>query len=77
MAEHPDDVTIRDSSIRLGQLLKLAGLVDTGAEVKDVLAAGEVAVNGEGETRRGRQLVEGDVVAIGDREVRLRTAPTA
>lgn len=49
--------------IRLGQLLKLADLVDNGAEAKDAIAAGEVSVNGEVETRRGRQLGVGDVVS--------------
>jgi ribosome-associated protein len=57
------DVPIRDEVIRLGQLLKYAGLVDSGAEAKDVLAEGLVTVNGEREERRGRQLRAGDVVA--------------
>ena len=57
--------------IRLGQLLKAAGLVDTGGEAKLLLADGQVRVNGEVETRRGRQLVPGDVVALGDASVRL------
>ena len=57
--------------IRLGQLLKAAGLVDSGGEAKAVLLTGSVTVNGEVETRRGRQLVPGDVVAAGDASVRL------
>ena len=61
----PVDVPIRDESIRLGQFLKLANLVETGAEAKPVLADGAVTVNGEVETRRGRQLVRGDVVTLG------------
>jgi ribosome-associated protein len=48
--------------IRLGQYLKPAELVDTGAEGKHLIAAGEVVVNDEVETRRGRQLADGDVV---------------
>jgi ribosome-associated protein len=68
------DVEIRDTSIRLGQLLKLAGLVEHGAAAKDVLDAGEVTVNGRAEARRGRQLVAGDVVALGTDRVRVRTA---
>ena len=48
-----------------------AGLVETGGEAKLVLAEGLVSVNGEVETRRGRQLVPGDVVAAGDASVRL------
>ena len=55
-------VSTREGSIRLGQLLKLADLVDTGADAKLLLAEGQVLVNGEVETRRGRQLVEGDTV---------------
>jgi ribosome-associated protein len=61
----PRDVPIRDESIRLGQFLKLADLVDTGSDAKPLLAAGEVRVNGEVESRRGRRLVAGDVVTLG------------
>ena len=63
------EVPIRDASIRLGQLLKLADLVDDGAEAKEVIARGLVTVNGEVETRRGRQLVPGDTVAVGGQTV--------
>ena len=58
-------VPIRDASIRLGQLLKLADLVDDGSEAKAVLAQGLVRVNGEVETRRGRQVGPGDTVDLG------------
>lgn len=57
------EVEIKDESIRLGQLLKLADLIDAGSDAKELLAQGEVTVNGELETRRGRQLVPGDTVA--------------
>jgi ribosome-associated protein len=57
-------VPIRDASIRLGQFLKLADLIDQGADAKPLLASGEVRVNGQVETRRGRQLVKGDQVAL-------------
>jgi ribosome-associated protein len=61
-----------EDTIRLGQLLKLADLVGTGAEVKDVLVSGVVRVNGEPEERRGRQLHRGDVVSVeGSDEVRV------
>jgi ribosome-associated protein len=63
----PDDVPIREEMIRLGQFLKLAGLVEHGGQAKEVIAAGEVLVNGEVETRRGRQLHVGDVVRLGER----------
>jgi ribosome-associated protein len=60
-------VEIRDEAIRLGQLLQLAGLVDSGSDAKLLLLGGEVLVNGEPETRRGRQLRDGDVVeALGE-----------
>jgi ribosome-associated protein len=65
------DVVIRGEMIRLGQLLKVAGVIDSGAEVKAFLAEEEVLVNGEREDRRGRQLHPGDVVRIGDRELRV------
>jgi ribosome-associated protein len=64
-------VTIRDESIRLGQFLKLADLIDNGAEVKPLMMQGLVSVNDEVETRRGRQLVKGDVVTLGDERVRV------
>jgi ribosome-associated protein len=65
------EITIRGDMIRLGQLLKLAGVIDTGAEVKAFLAEHAVLVNGEPEGRRGRQLHPGDVVTVGDRELRV------
>ncbi|HTW15122.1 MAG TPA: RNA-binding S4 domain-containing protein [Nocardioides sp.] len=67
----PFDVPIRDESIRLGQFLKLANLVESGADAKPVIAAGEVTVNGEVETRRGRQLTQGDVVVLGPQAARV------
>ncbi|MCW2967966.1 MAG: RNA-binding protein, partial [Solirubrobacteraceae bacterium] len=59
------EVTIRGDMIRLGQLLKLAGLADGGGEAKALLAEGVVSVNGEPEERRGRQVHPGDVVLVG------------
>ena len=58
------DVAIADDMIRLGQFLKLAGVLDSGGETKSAIAAGEVVVNGEVDLRRGRQLRRGDVVAV-------------
>lgn len=65
------DVPIRDASIRLGQFLKLAGLIDSGADAKSVIADGLVRVNGDVETRRGRQLRAGDVVVFSGRGARV------
>jgi len=67
----PVDVPIRDESIRLGQFLKLANLVESGAEAKPVIADGAVSVNGEVETRRGRQLTLGDVVELRGQAARV------
>lgn len=63
------DFAIRGDMIRLSQLLKAAGLADSGAEAKELVVSGAVRVNGEVETRRGRQLHRGDVVAFGDETV--------
>ncbi|HSP37190.1 MAG TPA: RNA-binding S4 domain-containing protein [Frankiaceae bacterium] len=60
------DVPISGESIRLGQFLKLANAIDSGSDAKALLADGHVTVNGEPETRRGRQLAKGDVVRVGD-----------
>ena len=65
------EVPIRGDTIRLGQLLKLAGLIDAGGEVKAFLASTPVRVNGEPEGRRGRQLHPGDEVQAGDEVVRV------
>lgn len=59
-----EDVEIGPEGIRLGQLLKYVNAVDTGGDAKDLLASGEVEVNGEVETRRGAQIRPGDVVAL-------------
>lgn len=67
----PQDVPISDESIRLGQFLKLANLVESGAEAKPLIASGQVQVNGEVETRRGRQLAQGDVVALAGQSARV------
>ena len=56
------NITISDASIRLGQLLKLAGLVEDGGHARALLGSGVVAVDGDVETRRGRQIRPGDVV---------------
>jgi ribosome-associated protein len=65
------DVEIRDEMIRLGQLLKLAGVVDDGAQAREAIEAGEVTVGGVVETRRGRQLHPGDVVAYAGQSLRI------
>jgi ribosome-associated protein len=65
------EVTIRGDMIRLGQLLKLAGLADSGGDARALVEDGAVTVNGEVETRRGRQLHPGDVIAVAEEAVRI------
>ena len=62
--QQPKTVSVKDGAIRLGQFLKLAGIADSGAGARELLAEGEVTVNGEVEQRRGRQLSSGDVVVV-------------
>lgn len=57
-------ITIKDDFIKLGQALKLAGFVGSGVDAKYVIQDGQVEVNGEVDTRRGRKLIEGDVVTF-------------
>lgn len=65
------EVPIRDESIRLGQLLKLSGLVDDGAMARAVIEAGEVTVDGEVWARRGKQVRPGMVVTYAGESVRV------
>lgn len=57
-----NSVKIKDEFIKLGQLLKLAGLCESGVDAKIAIQDGLVKVNGEIDTRRGRKIVPGDVV---------------
>jgi ribosome-associated protein len=68
------DVSIRGEMIRLGQLLKLAGLVEGGGEIRAFLTEATVLVNDEPEVRRGRQLRPGDRVRIGELELHVSRA---
>jgi len=68
-------VEISDDSIRLGQFLKLADLAEDGVHAHELLEAGAVEVNGRVEQRRGRQLRDGDVVAVGPDKARLSARP--
>ncbi len=65
------EIALRDGMIRLGQLLKLADFVDSGGEVRWFLDEAQITVNGEPESRRGRQLRPGDVVVVNGDELRL------
>jgi len=64
MSTNSEPLVIRDDMIRLGQALKLANVVEDGVDARDVILAGDIQVNGETETRRGRQLHAGDIITI-------------
>ena len=66
-----DVVRLRDEYIKLGQALKAAGLVGSGAEAKEVIVEGSVKVNGETDTRRGRKLYAGDIITFNGEEVKI------
>lgn len=79
MRQPPTPQTVPvEGEIRLGQLLKLVGVAESGADARALLTDGEVQVNGEPEVRRGRRLVAGDVVVVdlvdGQRSYRLASA---
>lgn len=65
-------ITIKDEFIKLGQALKLAGLVASGIEAKIVIQNGEVTVNGEVDERRGKKLYPGDVFEYNGKKVEVR-----
>ena len=60
-----------DEFIKLGQALKKAGLVDSGVEAKIVIQDGQVKVNGEFESRRGKKLYNGDVVTYNGETIQI------
>ena len=64
-------IKLEDEFIKLGQALKAANLVEDGVEAKYVIQDGEVKVNQETETRRGRKLYDGDVVSYNGEEIRI------
>lgn len=57
-----ESIQIKDDFIKLGQALKLAGLVDSGVEAKEVITSGKVKCNGETAVQRGKKLVDGDLI---------------
>lgn len=64
-------IQINDDYIKLGQAMKLAGLVSSGVEAKIVIQNGEVKVNGEIDTRRGRKLYPQDTFEYEGKEVTI------
>ena len=65
------EIKVRDEFIKLGQALKAADLVSSGVEAKIVVQDGQVEVNGEVDTRRGRKLVPGDVITFDGKSVKV------
>lgn len=65
------EIKIRDEFIKLGQALKLAGVVEDGMEAKYAIQDGLVQVNGEVDQRRGRKVYEGDVITFEDQEIKV------
>lgn len=65
------EIRIKDEFIKLGQALKLAGLVDSGVDAKFVIQDGEVKVNGAVEVQRGKKLHEGDIISFQNEEVKI------
>ena len=65
-------IKLREEYIKLGQALKAAALVEDGVEAKLVIKDGEVTVNGEVDTRRGRKLYDGDVVRYNGNEIQIQ-----
>ena len=66
-----EEIKIRDEFIKMGQLLKLADMVQEGVEAKYVITDGLVKVNGEVDERRGRKVYEGDVVSYDGKEIKV------
>lgn len=66
-----EEIKLREEFLKLGQALKAAGLVDNGVEAKIEIQEGNVLVNGEVDTRRGKKLVDGDVISFNGQEVRI------
>ncbi len=71
MSIDPLQVSIRDQSIRLGQLLKLAGVVEDGGQARELIQAGAVLVDGQVETRRARAVPVGAIVQLGDQRIKV------
>ena len=66
-----EKVKIRDDHIKLGQALKLAGLVESGVDAKIAIQDGQVKVNGQVENRRGKKLVAGDIVEYNGESIKI------
>lgn len=66
-----ETIKLRDEFIKLGQALKVAGFVDSGVDAKFSIQDGLVKVNGSIETRRGKKLVDGDIVEFDGKKIKI------
>lgn len=66
-----EEIKLRDEFIKLGQALKAANLVESGVDAKFAIQDGLVKVNGEVDTRRGRKLVDGDIVEYQGEKIKI------
>lgn len=68
-----DSINIKDEFIKLGQAMKLAGLVSEGVEAKILINEGSVKVNGETCTMRGKKLYDGDVLSFDGKDIKVKS----
>ncbi len=66
-----EELILREEYIKLGQAIKAVGFVGSGVEAKIVIQNGEVLVNGEIETQRGKKLYDGDIVSFNGQELKI------
>lgn len=64
-------IKIKDDFIKLGQVLKLAGIAESGVDAKEIIQSGLVKVNGEVDERRGRKLYNGDIVEFEGKQIKI------
>lgn len=72
MANNVEEIIIRDDFIKLGQAVKAAGLVESGVEAKIIIQEGQVTVNGQVETQRGKKLIGGEVVEYNGSKILIK-----
>ena len=67
-----DKIIVKEEFIKLGQALKAAGMVQSGADAKQVILEEKVKVNGEICTQRGKKLYDGDMVSYNGRQIAIK-----
>jgi ribosome-associated protein len=68
----PREVRVREVPIELCQFIKFGGLADSGGAAKQLVAEGEVLLNGVLETRKRKQLIAGDQVTVAGQTIVVR-----